>query len=100
MSFTEEELVEAFEAADELRTSFPVNNPRPSIADMKRHLAGEPEHFVCYGGYKSFYMDWNFDLCVAMRGESGCARCGSSIVLPLCAMVAQPALLIATGIRV
>ena len=29
---------------------------------MKRHLRGEPEQFVCYGGYKSFYMDWNFDI--------------------------------------
>jgi MoaA/NifB/PqqE/SkfB family radical SAM enzyme len=69
MSFTDNELVEAFEAVDELRTAFPVNNPRASIADMKRHLRGEPEHFVCYGGYKSFYMDWNFDVwrCDAWR---------------------------------
>jgi hypothetical protein len=29
---------------------------------MKRHLRGEPESFVCYGGYKSFYMDWNYDV--------------------------------------
>jgi hypothetical protein len=41
---------------------FPVNNPRASVADMKRHLRGEPERFVCYGGYKSFYMDWNYDV--------------------------------------
>jgi hypothetical protein len=39
-----------------------VNNPRASVADMKRHLRGEPERFVCYGGYKSFYMDWNYDV--------------------------------------
>jgi hypothetical protein len=32
------------------------------VADMKRHLRGEPERFGCYGGYKSFYLDWNFDL--------------------------------------
>ena len=29
---------------------------------MKQHLRGQPERFVCYGGYKSFYMDWNFDM--------------------------------------
>lgn len=29
---------------------------------MKRHLRGDRERFVCYAGYKSFYMDWNFDL--------------------------------------
>ena len=37
-------------------------NSRASVADMKRHLRREPERFVCYGGYKSFYLDWNFDL--------------------------------------
>ena len=52
----------AFESVDDLRNIFRVNNPRASIADMKRHLLGEPERFVCYGGYKSFYMDWNFDI--------------------------------------
>jgi hypothetical protein len=29
---------------------------------MKRHLRSEPERFVCYAGYKSFYMDWNYDM--------------------------------------
>ena len=69
VDFTDRELIEAFEAVDELRTAFPVNNPHASIADMKRHLRGESEHFVCYGGYKSFYMDWNFDVwrCDAWR---------------------------------
>jgi hypothetical protein len=45
-----------------LRSELRVNNPRASIADMKRLLAGEPQRFVCYGGYKSFYMDWNYDV--------------------------------------
>ena len=69
LKFTDSELVQAFEAVDDLRNAFPVNNPRASIADMKRHLLGEAEHFVCYGGYKSFYMDWNFDIwrCDAWR---------------------------------
>jgi hypothetical protein len=69
MKFTDSELVHAFDAVDDLRSAFQVNNPRASIADMKRHLLGEPEHFVCYGGYKSFYMDWNFDIwrCDAWR---------------------------------
>jgi MoaA/NifB/PqqE/SkfB family radical SAM enzyme len=69
MKFTDDELVHAFEGVDELRNEFRVNNPGASIADMKRHLVGESEHFVCYGGYKSFYMDWNFDVwrCDAWR---------------------------------
>lgn len=62
VNFTTGELVDAFDAADSLRDRFPVNNPRPSMRDMQRHLRGEPEHFECYAGYKSFYMDWNFDI--------------------------------------
>jgi hypothetical protein len=45
-----------------MRSLFRVNNPRASVAGMKRHLRGEPERFVCYGGYKSFNMDWNYDI--------------------------------------
>ena len=62
VNFTKDELATAFDNIDDLRRTFPVNNPRASIADMKRHLYGKPEKFVCYGGYKSFYMDWNYDL--------------------------------------
>jgi MoaA/NifB/PqqE/SkfB family radical SAM enzyme len=69
MKFTDAELLQAFDAVDDVRAIFPVNNPRASVADMKRHLQNEPEHFSCYGGYKSFYMDWNFDVwrCDAWR---------------------------------
>ena len=62
VNFTDRELVSAFEAVDDLRRTFPVNNPEASVADMKRHLLKKPEHFACYAGYKSFYMDWNFNI--------------------------------------
>lgn len=62
MNFSRPELLATFQAVDELRASFPVNNPRASVADMKRHIRGEKEKFECYGGYKSFYLDWNYDV--------------------------------------
>jgi MoaA/NifB/PqqE/SkfB family radical SAM enzyme len=62
VDFTASQLSEAFDQVDSLRAHFPVTNPSASIADMKRHLRGEPERFACHAGYKSFYMDWNFDL--------------------------------------
>jgi MoaA/NifB/PqqE/SkfB family radical SAM enzyme len=62
MSFTNAEMVAAFDSVDVLRAEFPVNNPSASVADMKRHLRGEQETFECYGGFKSFYMDWNYDM--------------------------------------
>ena len=60
VNFEDGELAAAFDAADELRKIFPVNNPHASMLDMKRHVERSPERFECYGGYKSFYMDWNF----------------------------------------
>ena len=62
MSFTNPEMVAAFDSVDSLRNEFPVNNPSASVADMKRHLRGQQETFPCYGGFKSFYMDWNYDM--------------------------------------
>ena len=62
MQFSPDDLLSAFDQLDDLREIFPVNNPSASIADMKRHVKGEAEHFACYGGYKSFYMDWNYDV--------------------------------------
>jgi MoaA/NifB/PqqE/SkfB family radical SAM enzyme len=62
VNFSDRQLEQAFDAIDHLRHEFPVNNPHASIADMKRQLRGEPQRFICYGGYKSFYMDWNFDV--------------------------------------
>lgn len=62
VNFTDNELLEAFDGVDDLRGAFPVSNPSASVADMKRHIRGEQERFVCYGGYKSFYMDWNYTI--------------------------------------
>jgi MoaA/NifB/PqqE/SkfB family radical SAM enzyme len=62
VNFTNDELADTFDKINTLRSEFPVNNPQASVEDMKRHLRGTPERFVCYGGYKSFYMDWNYEM--------------------------------------
>ena len=62
MSFTNQQMIAAFDSVDAMRSAFPVNNPRASVVDMKRHLRGQQETFECYGGFKSFYMDWNYDM--------------------------------------
>lgn len=62
INFAPLELIQAFDAIDELRGVFHVNNPRASVADMRQHLQRKREEFVCYGGFKSFYMDWNYDI--------------------------------------
>lgn len=62
VNFTNDELADTFDRINSLRRLFPINNPQASVEDMKRHLRGTPERFVCYGGYKSFYMDWNYEM--------------------------------------
>ena len=56
------ELLAAFDAVDEVRRIIPVQNPRASIADVRRRLRGQAERFHCLAGYKYFYLDWNYDL--------------------------------------
>ena len=62
MNFTDLELARALDNANDVRDRFTVNNPAASMADMKRHVQGVKQRFVCYAGFKSFYMDWNFDV--------------------------------------
>lgn len=62
VAYSDSELADTFDAANALRGEIAVNNPRASMEDMKRHLRHEDETFVCYGGFKSFYMDWNYDV--------------------------------------
>ena len=77
VQFMPDELQSAFDQVNAIRKLFPVNNPSASIADMKRHVRQEQEKFVCYAGYKSFYMDWNYDVWPATPGQNACARCGT-----------------------
>jgi MoaA/NifB/PqqE/SkfB family radical SAM enzyme len=63
VTYTAEELDEAFAAILALKRSFPVLNPSASIDDMRRHIRGEPERFGCLAGYKFFYLDWHLDVC-------------------------------------
>lgn len=62
VTYTAEELDEAFAAILDLKRIFPVLNPSASIDDMRRHIRGEPERFGCLAGYKFFYLDWHLDL--------------------------------------
>jgi len=64
VAYTTEELLGVFEKIREMKrkSGFPVVNPRESLAEMQRHLRGEPERFGCLGGHKYFYLDWRLNL--------------------------------------
>src|SRR5207245_9102384 len=76
MNFTDPALVQAFEAVDDLRNAFRVNNPHASVADIERHLRGEAEHCVCYGGYHRAYIDGNFDRSLARARQDAMCPVG------------------------
>ena len=64
VNYTPAELIGVFEQIKAMKRSsgFPVVNPHESLAEMQRHLRGEPEKFGCLGGFKYFYLDWKLDL--------------------------------------
>jgi MoaA/NifB/PqqE/SkfB family radical SAM enzyme len=59
VSFTRDEMQEWIERVEQLKSRFPVLNPKASLQDMRAHLDSAPEAFPCLGGWKQFYLDWN-----------------------------------------
>lgn len=62
VSYTTEELHHLINEVLKLKKSFKVLNSKESLLDMHRYLDGEPQRFVCLGGFKQFYLDWNLQL--------------------------------------
>lgn len=60
VSYTPDELFQAFEQVKRLKRKIHVVNPTASLDEMQRFVHGEPQRFPCLGGYKYFYLDWNF----------------------------------------
>jgi len=62
IDYTPDELARAFAEVQGLKQDMAVVNPAESLADMARHLRGQKENFVCYGGLKYFYMDYDYNV--------------------------------------
>jgi MoaA/NifB/PqqE/SkfB family radical SAM enzyme len=64
VNYSTDELIAVFEKIKQMKkgSNFPVVNPAESLSEMQRHLRKEPEKFVCLGGHKYFYLDWNLNL--------------------------------------
>lgn len=91
VSYTPEELLRAFDEVKKLKRHLHVVNPTTSLEEMQRFLRKEPQRFACLGGYKYFYLDWNFliwrchyweepicsifDFEDSRRVRDGCTRC-------------------------
>ena len=57
-----DELVERFTKLRGLKDRFGILNPAESLAEMTRFVKHEAQQFPCFGGYKYFAMDVNFDI--------------------------------------
>ncbi len=64
VAYKKDELIELFGKIKQMKenSGYPVVNPTESLSEMQRHLRGEKEKFVCLGGHKYFYLDWNLNL--------------------------------------
>ncbi|MGM9999607.1 MAG: radical SAM protein [Candidatus Bruticola sp.] len=62
VNYTPEEMHKLIDEVIKLKSSYKVLNPTASMMDMHRYLNKEPQQFVCLGGFKQFYLDWNLQL--------------------------------------
>lgn len=62
IDFTEDEMVHALNEVQRIKTRFPVLNPAESLREIVRLTKGEKQHFPCYGGYKYFWLDIDFNI--------------------------------------
>jgi len=62
VSYSADELLQAFERIKALKKRIRVLNPTPSIEEMQRFLRKDEQRFPCLGGYQYFHLDWNLDL--------------------------------------
>jgi len=62
INFSADELDKLFLKIKDVRRKIRVNNPNPSIDDMRRFIRGEKQHFECLGGFRYFHLDWDLNL--------------------------------------
>ncbi|MGM9991712.1 MAG: radical SAM protein [Candidatus Bruticola sp.] len=62
VNYTPEEMHKLIDEVIDLKKSYRVLNPTASMMDMHRYLNKEPQNFVCLGGFKQFYLDWDLQL--------------------------------------
>jgi MoaA/NifB/PqqE/SkfB family radical SAM enzyme len=62
IDFSDAELAGKLQQLKELKSRFGILNPAASLAEMIRFVRKEKQLFPCYGGFKYFAMDVNFDV--------------------------------------
>jgi MoaA/NifB/PqqE/SkfB family radical SAM enzyme len=62
IDFSDLELAQVLEILRSKKQKFGILNPAESLSEMVRFLKKEKQQFECYGGYKYFALDVNFNI--------------------------------------
>jgi MoaA/NifB/PqqE/SkfB family radical SAM enzyme len=62
IDFSDVELADVLNLLRSKKDNFGILNPAESLSEMVRFLKKEQQEFPCYGGYKYFFMDVNFNV--------------------------------------
>jgi MoaA/NifB/PqqE/SkfB family radical SAM enzyme len=69
IKLSKNDLVVALKEVLVLKKSYDIVNPRLSIENIISFLEGEKPRFPCLGGYRSFFLDWTFQVFPCMCFE-------------------------------
>jgi MoaA/NifB/PqqE/SkfB family radical SAM enzyme len=69
IKLTRKELIASLEEVLKLKNEYDIVNPRHSIENIILYLKGEKPRFTCLGGYRSFFVDWTFQVYPCMCYE-------------------------------
>jgi MoaA/NifB/PqqE/SkfB family radical SAM enzyme len=61
IDMTREELIRALREVIELKKEFNIVNPVHSIRNIIRYLKNKPPLYECLAGFKTLFVDWNFN---------------------------------------
>jgi hypothetical protein len=62
VTYSEEELIEAYGKVKALKKRFRVVNPTLSIEEMQRFVRKEEQKYPCLAGHRFFFLDWQLQL--------------------------------------
>jgi MoaA/NifB/PqqE/SkfB family radical SAM enzyme len=69
IKLTKKELIVALKEVIRLKKEYNIVNPLHSIENIISYLQGEKPRFSCLGGYRSFFVDWTFQVYPCMCYE-------------------------------
>ncbi len=69
IKLSRKDLITSLKEVLRLKPEYDIVNPRHSIANIISYLEGEKPRFTCLGGYRSFFVDWTFQIYPCMCYE-------------------------------